>query len=177
MHLVGVVAAEERARAVAGAVQALDGLEVGVERLAVGVDADAVDGGEQRAAQRRAEERRRAQLGQAVGLLAEVHVLLVVVQLVVALARGQKRLLRLGVEAQLVSQLVQGVGLLQAAVGKFLLEELVQIVRAVFLLGAEHHVARHGRAAQRMEALHVFAEVAVPHADVHAAGLLRRGMR
>ena len=112
VKLIGVVAAEDAARAVARCKQAFDGVTLRVERLAVVVDANTVNSGQKRAAERGAEERRSTQLGKTVRLLEEVGVFLGVEQLVIALARGEKRLFRIGVEAQLVGKLVERVGLL-----------------------------------------------------------------
>ena len=166
--VLGVVVAEEAAGAVTGGVQALDDLVLGVQDLHLLVDAQAVDGGQEAAAVPAAEEGRVAQLGEAVGLLAEVGVLLGVVQVVVVRDLGQEGLLGVALEAQLVGQLLDGVGHEDGAlldlVGEELLEGDVGLGGQLLLDLA--------RAADGVEAGDVLTGVVVEHLAEHAALLL-----
>ena len=167
-HQAGIVVGKEAAGHIAGDVQAGHGLVVGVQRLALFVDGDALLGGQQRSAQPTAVERRFADGAQAVGRLAEVGVLLGVVQLVVALDGSQEVFLVLAGEAQLVGQLLDGVDAEEAACSFGFLHLGQHIVGAA--------VAGLGRAADGVEPLHVLIPVVVVDLGVDTARLMGCGV-
>ena len=83
-HQAGVVVGKEAAGHIAGDVQALHGLVVGVQSLTLFVDGDALLSGQQGSTQPAAVEGRGANGAQAVSGLAEVLIVLLIVQLIVA---------------------------------------------------------------------------------------------
>ena len=83
-HQAGVVVGKEAAGHITGDIQALHGLVVVVQRLTLFVDGNALLGGQQRGTQPIAVEGSGADGAQAVSRLAEVLVVLLVVQLVIA---------------------------------------------------------------------------------------------
>ena len=135
------------------------------------VDAHAVDGGQQRAAVPCAVERGLADGGQAVGLFAELRVGAGVVHGVVVLDGCQELLFGVALEAQLVSQLLKRVGLHHQAVVELLL------IRLVNSLALQRALPRGGRAALRLEDLHVGRGVHIEHLAPHAAGVRRASKR
>ena len=82
-HQAGVVVGKEAAGHITGDIQALHGLVVVVQRLTLFVDGNALLGGQQRGTQPAAVEGRSADGAQTVSGLAEILVVLLVVQLIV----------------------------------------------------------------------------------------------
>ena len=104
-HQAGVVVGKEAAGHITGDVQTLHGLVVGVQSLTLFVDGDALLGGQQRGTQPAAVEGSSADGAQTVSGLAEVLVVLLIVQLVVALHGGKEGVLCRTGKAHLVGQL------------------------------------------------------------------------
>ena len=117
-HQAGVVVGKEAAGHIAGDVQALHGLVVGVQSLSLFVDGNALLGGQQRSTQPAAVEGRGADGAQTVSRLAEVLIVLLVVQLVVALHGSKEGVLGSTGKAHLVGQLVQRIALEQCTGSK-----------------------------------------------------------
>ena len=108
-HQAGVVVGKEAAGHIAGDIQTLHGLVVGIQSLTLVVDGDALLGGQQRGTQPAAVEGSGADGAQTVSGLAEVLVVLLVVQLIVTVNGSEEGVLGLTGEAQLVGQLLDGV--------------------------------------------------------------------
>ena len=139
-------------------------------------------GGQHGAGDARRVERRLGNRRHAVHRLAEVHVLALLVELVVALDRCQERLLVLAGEAHDVGQPLKRVGLLQHAVLQRRADpEVVQVVLADRLkavhVGVERGPRRRrhdARAAAGIEALGVLVVLPVEHLPAVMAGLVAR---
>ena len=110
-HQAGVVVGKEAAGHIAGDVQTLHGLIVGVQSLTLFVDGDALLSGQQGSTQPAAVEGSGADGAQAVSGLAEVLVVLLIVQLIVALHGSKEGILGSAGKAHLVGQLVQSIAL------------------------------------------------------------------
>ena len=117
-HQAGVVVGKEAAGHIAGDVQALHGLVVGVQSLSLFVDGNALLGGQQRSTQPAAVEGRGADGAQTVSGLAEVLVVLLIVQLIVALHGSKEGILGSAGKAHLIGQLVQRIALEQCTGSK-----------------------------------------------------------
>ena len=168
-EVLGVVVGEEAARAVADGVEAFDDGALGGQDLALLVDGEAVARGEQGAAEPGAVEGRGANLGQAIGLLAEVLVVLDVEEAVVTVDLGQEGGLRVALKAQLVGELVEGVTLEEQAV----LDLLGIGLGGVGGLGKRG--LRHLGAAVGGKALDILGHVGVENHCPHAVGMLLGG--
>ncbi len=114
-HQAGIVVGKEAAGHIAGDIQAGHRLVVVIQRLTFFVDGNALLGAQQRGTQPAAIERGLADRAQAVSGLAEVLIVLLVIQLVVAVHGCQERVLGLAGEAQLIRQFLNGIGLEEAA--------------------------------------------------------------
>ena len=112
-HQAGVVVGKEAAGHIAGDIQAGHGLVIVVQSLTLFVDGNALLSGQQRGTQPAAVEGSGADGAEAVSGLAEVLVVLLVVELVVALHGGKEGVLGSTSKAHLVSQLVQRIALEQ----------------------------------------------------------------
>ena len=163
-HQAGVVVGKEAAGHIAGNVQTLHGLIVGVQSLTLFVDGDALLGGQQGSTQPAAVEGRGANGAQAVSGLAEVLIVLLIVQLVVALHGSKEGVLGSTGKAHLVGQLVQRIALEQCTG----LDSLVHLALNVLLTA----VAGLGRAADGVEALCILQNVSIADLCVDAARLV-----
>ena len=108
-HDAGIVVLEEAAGHITGDIQTGDRLIVAVLGLAILGDGDALHTAQQRGTQPAAVEGSGADGAQTISGLAEVLVVLLVVQLIVAVNSSKEGVLGLTGEAQLVGQLFDGV--------------------------------------------------------------------
>ena len=167
-HDAGIVVLEEAAGHITGDIQALHGLVVVVQRLTLFVDGNALLGGQQRGTQPAAVEGSGADGAQAACRLAEVLVVLLVVQLVVAGNGGYKVVLVGTGKAHLIGQLFNGVGLHD------------QALTLVLLQLTFHHagdVTGQCRATDGVEAIYVAAEVCIVDHGINMTRLLEGSVR
>ena len=163
-HQAGVVVGKEAAGHIAGDIQAGHGLVIVVQSLTLFVDGNALLSGQQRGTQPAAVEGSGADGAQTVSRLAEVLVILLVVQLVVTLNGSEEGVLGLTGEAQLVGQLFDGVADEQGASCNSLIDLALEI-----LLAAGTGLSR---AADGVEALCVLQNIGVADLCVDAARLM-----
>ena len=166
-HDAGVVVLEEATGHIAGNVQAGNGLVVAILRLAVFSDGNTLHTAQQRGTQPAAVEGRGADGAQAACRLAEVLVVLFVVQLIVAGNGGYKVVLVSTGKAHLVGKLFNGVRLHD------------QALTLVLLQLSFHHagdVTGQCRAADGVEAVYVAAEVCIVDHGINVPRLLERSM-
>ena len=163
-HQAGIVVGEEGAGHIAGDIQAGHRLVVVVQSLTLVVDGNALLGTQQGGTQPAAVEGSGADGAQTISGLAEILVVLLVVQLVVTLNGSKEGVLGLAGEAQLVGQLLDGVGLEEDA----LLLCIVHLLLDILCAG----IAGLGRAADGVEALCVLQNVCVADLCVDTARLM-----
>ena len=144
-HQAGIVVGEEGAGHIAGDIQTLHGLVVGIQSLTLVVDGNALLGGQQRGTQPAAVEGSGADGAQTISRLAEILVVLLVVQLVVTLNGSEEGVLGLTGEAKLVGQLLDGVADEQGASCNGLIDLALEILLAA--------IAGLGRAADGVDAM------------------------
>ena len=168
--VLGVVVGVEAAGHVTGGVESLDHRAVGGKYLHVLVDAQAVQRGEQGAAEPAAVEGRLDDFREAVGLLAVVGVHARFHDVVVVGDGVHELLLGLAFETEQAGQLIQGIGLLHEAGAPVHGNEVV-----------ERHAHLHkgggvGGAPRGAEAQDVVHGVSVEDLTPHAAGLIARSV-
>ena len=167
-HQAGVVVGKEAAGHITGDVQTLHGLVVGVQSLTLFVDGDALLGGQQRGTQPAAVEGSGADGAQTACRLAEVLIVLFVIQFVVAGNGGYKVVLVGTGKAHLVGKLFNGVRLHD------------QALTLVLLQLTFHHagdVTGQCRAANGVEAIYVAAEVCIVDHGINVTRLLEGSVR
>lgn len=130
------------------------------------INGDTLLGSENRGAHPTAIERRGADLGKAGRHLAEVGVFLHVINLVIAFNGSQEVVFRLAFKAELIRQLLDGVGLHHETVCHLGLELVLELRAAL----------HRCRAANSVEALRVLKVVGVMDLGVHTAGLIGRSV-